>query len=64
MLDRLWAGWRIPYVESDGVAGEVVRDPSKSLFEGIEQSGLPDDQTYVLWRGERCSMRSRTRAVT
>jgi ATP adenylyltransferase len=54
MLDRLWAGWRIPYVESDGTAGDVPRDPSKSLFEAIEQSGLPDEQTYVVWRGERC----------
>jgi ATP adenylyltransferase len=54
MIDRLWAGWRIPYVESDGDGSTVARDPSKSLFESIEQSGLPDDQTYVLWRGERC----------
>jgi diadenosine tetraphosphate (Ap4A) HIT family hydrolase len=54
MIDRLWAGWRIPYVENDGSADEIPRDPSKSLFEGIEQSGLPDAQTYVLWRGERC----------
>jgi diadenosine tetraphosphate (Ap4A) HIT family hydrolase len=54
MIDRLWAGWRIPYVESDGDGSSIPRDPSLSLFEGIEQSGLPDEQTYILWRGARC----------
>jgi ATP adenylyltransferase len=54
MIDRLWAGWRIPYVESDDDGSTIPRDPSLSLFEGIEQSGLPDEDTYVVWRGERC----------
>jgi ATP adenylyltransferase len=54
MIDRLWAGWRIPYVESDERAHEPHRANGMSLFEGIVQSGLPDEQTYVLWRGERC----------
>jgi ATP adenylyltransferase len=27
---------------------------SKSLFEAIEQSGLPDEEAFVLWRGEHC----------
>ena len=54
MIDRLWAGWRIPYVASEGDGSNIPRDPSKSLFENIEQCGLPDDQTYVLWRGDRC----------
>lgn len=54
MIDRLWAGWRIPYVESDERTHDPHRPNGMSLFEGIEQSGLPDDQTYVLWRGERC----------
>ena len=53
MIDRLWAGWRLPYLEGEGAASTAPRDPSKSLFEGIEQSGLPDDQSFVLWRGER-----------
>jgi ATP adenylyltransferase len=55
VLDRLWAGWRNPYVENDGPDAPRT-DPasSTSLFEGIEQSGLPDDQTFILWRGERC----------
>ena len=25
-----------------------------TLFEAILHSGLPDDETYILWRGEHC----------
>jgi ATP adenylyltransferase len=53
MLDRLWAGWRLPYIENEGGLPHSSRVLSKSLFEGIEQSGLPDDETYVVWRGKR-----------
>ncbi len=49
-LDRLWAGWRLAYITDD--ANRVSPQPGKSLFESIEQSGLPDEQSYVLWRGE------------
>jgi ATP adenylyltransferase len=55
-LARLWAGWRTTYIErvtSD--AAEVRPDQEgRSLFERILHSGLPDDETYILWRGERC----------
>jgi ATP adenylyltransferase len=53
-LDHLWAGWRIPYIEAGD--GERSRHgaPGQTLFEGIERSGLPDEQTYVLWRGDTC----------
>jgi ATP adenylyltransferase len=30
-------------------------DDGKSLFERILTCGLPDEQTYVLWRGHRCA---------
>jgi ATP adenylyltransferase len=54
MLDRLWAGWRIPYIEAGDSARPVDRASGLSLFEGIEQSGLDDAETYVLWRGQHC----------
>ena len=54
MIERLWAGWRIPYLEQDDDQRAASRTVGLSLFEGIEQSGLPDEQTYVLWRGSRC----------
>jgi ATP adenylyltransferase len=28
-------------------------DASRTLFESIEQSGLPDEETFVVWRGDR-----------
>jgi len=53
-MPRLWAGWRIPYI----LAGDDERARGHidglTLFEGIEQSGLDDSVTYILWRGERC----------
>jgi diadenosine tetraphosphate (Ap4A) HIT family hydrolase len=57
-LVRLWAGWkRAAHGSSFGSDGlphaDLGRLPGKSLFETIEQSGLPDEQTYVVWRGPR-----------
>jgi ATP adenylyltransferase len=54
MIERLWAGWRIAYLEQPDAQRTASSAPGLSLFEGIEQSGLPDDETYVLWRGRRC----------
>ncbi len=48
-MDRLWAGWRSTYVAAAGngaLAGEG------SLFCRILDSGLPDEATHVVWRGE------------
>ena len=51
-LERLWAGWRSAYVES--AAGEPVGS-EECVFCGILASTAPDDQTYVVWRGDRCA---------
>jgi diadenosine tetraphosphate (Ap4A) HIT family hydrolase len=48
-MDRLWAGWRSSYVAVAG-NGEPA---GGSLFTRILASGLPDDETHVVWRGER-----------
>jgi ATP adenylyltransferase len=48
-LDRMWAGWRTTYVAAAGngaLAGEG------SIFRRILASGLPDEETHILWRGE------------
>ena len=47
-LDRLWAGWRSEYIES--VSAEK-RDARSSVFTLILESGLPDDETHIVWRG-------------
>jgi diadenosine tetraphosphate (Ap4A) HIT family hydrolase len=48
MLDRMWAGWRSEYVAgaSNGEGGVGT-----SVFTRILGSGLPDEETYVVWRG-------------
>ena len=48
-LDRLWNGWRSAYV---GTAGSP--SPGPSVFSGILESGLPDDETYIVHRGPTC----------
>lgn len=47
-LDRLWAGWRSAYVAA---AGEGALVGKGSIFRQILDSGLPDSETYVVWRG-------------
>ena len=53
-MARLWSGWRIPYILADDDERSKGHVDGLTLFEGIEQSGLDDSVTYVLWRGERC----------
>ncbi len=47
MVERLWAGWRIP--DSEAADAPVVSE-GRTLFEAILTSGLPDDETYIVWR--------------
>ncbi len=44
----------MPHIEADD--DERARDipDGLSLFEGIEQSGLDDSITYIIWRGKAC----------
>jgi ATP adenylyltransferase len=50
MLERLWAGWRGEYVAT---ADDASQDGDACVFCRILTSGLPDVDTYVLWRGEK-----------
>jgi ATP adenylyltransferase len=51
-LDRLWAGWRGEYIE--GVTAGGGADETGSVFTRILASGLSDEETYIVSRGERC----------
>ena len=53
MIERLWAGWRIPSAEADVVDALVVPE-GRTLFEALLASELPDKETYIVWRGEVC----------
>ena len=48
MLERLWAGWRTEYVES----ADAQLEAGGCVFCRILESGLPDEETYVVWRGQ------------
>ena len=50
MLEHLWNGWRAQYVQRDTKAA-----PSEqSIFSEILQSGLPDEETFIVHRGHEC----------
>jgi ATP adenylyltransferase len=44
----MWAGWRTAYVAASG-NGELVG--TGSVFRRILDSGMPDDQAFIVWRG-------------
>src|SRR4051794_16242909 len=48
-LDRLWAGWRSEYID-EVTAGDKPAGGG-SVFTRILASGLPDDETHIVWRG-------------
>jgi ATP adenylyltransferase len=50
-LERLWNGWRATYVQSAGSADERGQG---SVFTQILASGLNDDETNIVRRGEHC----------
>lgn len=54
VMERLWAGWRLPYILADADERSKGHGEGLTLFEGIEQSGLDDSISYVLWRGQLC----------
>ena len=40
--------------ESDSEPAAVGAGAGRSLFESILGSGLPDEETFIIWRGPRC----------
>lgn len=53
-MEWLWSGWRLGQSAGLGSDGQPHANlkpaPGKSLFETIEQSGLSDEETYILAR--------------
>ncbi len=57
-LARLWAGWRTEYMARVAAGAAELRPDAvgRSLFERILGSGLPDEETFVVRRGERVAV--------
>tara|TARA_B110000014_G_scaffold258333_1_gene244281 strand:+ start:91 stop:609 length:519 start_codon:yes stop_codon:yes gene_type:complete len=54
-LEHLWAGWRQAYIKGETSPQSLVETPEGlSIFSAIEQSGLPDEETLIIYRGETC----------
>lgn len=54
MVDHLWAGWRIPYIESDDQGGRVEIPEGQTLFEAILAADVADEESLIVWRGATC----------
>ena len=52
-MEHLWAGWRNAYVRGDDDGPVIDIAEGQTLFEAIVHSALPDEETLVVWRGER-----------
>ncbi len=48
-LEQLWNGWRAEYI---GTANSNSADPSQSVFASILQSGLSDEDTFIVHRSQ------------
>ena len=50
-LEQLWNGWRAEYI---GTANSNSADPSQSVFTSILNSGLSDEETFIVHRSTTC----------
>ena len=54
-LEHLWAGWRQAYIKGENNQQSLIDIPEGiSIFSAIEKSGLPDEETLIIHRGETC----------
>lgn len=58
-IERLWAGWRMPYVSAvtdrAGSAAGAAGEKHGCTFCSILASPAPEQETYVVWRGAWCA---------
>ena len=52
MIDALWTGWRSQYLSSLPRPFEGSHSEGRSIFVQILESGLTDDETFIVHRGE------------
>jgi ATP adenylyltransferase len=53
MVDRMWAGWRIPSMQADRASDPAPPGDGATLFDRIRTSRRPDDETFVIERRSR-----------
>ena len=52
-LDLIWNGWRMRYIEHAGATAAAQRAPRAACSPRSSTAGLPDEETYIVHRGER-----------
>jgi ATP adenylyltransferase len=56
-VERLWSGWRSAYVAGEAVDTRASFDAgagAASVFSQLLRSGLPDEETHIVHRGQLC----------
>lgn len=51
-IEKLWAGWRAAYVGD--LESHTFTDATGTLFERILNSGVADEETFIVHRGAEC----------
>ena len=52
---QMWAGWRAEYIASASQGGNLPGPgQTGSVFTRILASGIPDDDAYIVHRGDQC----------
>lgn len=52
MIDALWTGWRNQYLSGLPTPFEGSHSEGASIFTRILQSGLSDEETFIVFRGD------------
>jgi len=52
MIDALWTGWRSQYLSSLPNPFEGTHSVGQSVFTQILESGVPDEETFIVHRGK------------
>ena len=52
MIDALWTGWRSQYLSSLPNPFEGTHSEGQSVFTQILESGVPDEETFIVHRGQ------------
>ncbi len=53
-MERLWAGWRSAYIAAADNGAFAGEPGGGSIFARMLASGLPDEETHIVWRGQHC----------
>lgn len=55
-LERIWAGWRFGYITASEEPNPALETTEGTLFERILNSGMSDEECFIVHRGQYASV--------